>query len=148
VVKKPWKQKGTGRARAGSNRSIIWRGGGIAFGPQPRDYDKKMNRKERRLALRSALSHKVIDKNIIVLENMSLENPKTKTMLEVMNNLKVGDKTLFVTNELEDNTVLASRNIDTIRLIEANEINVLDVVNANNIVITEEAVKMLEGVLS
>jgi large subunit ribosomal protein L4 len=146
--KKPWAQKGTGRARQGSIRSVQWRGGGIAFGPQPRDYDKKMNRKERRLALRSALSYKVIDNNIIVLENMNLETPKTKTMLEFMKNLKVSDKTLFVTDGLEENVVLAARNINTIRLIEANEINVLDVVNANNIVITEEAVKMLEGVLS
>ncbi|MDD4036602.1 MAG: 50S ribosomal protein L4 [Bacilli bacterium] len=145
--KKPWRQKGTGRARAGSRRSPIFVGGGVAFAPKPRDYAKKMNKKERRLALRSALSYKFKDKNIIVLDDLKLETPKTKDMLAVMNNLKIDNKVLFVTHEMDENTYLASRNIDLIRLIGPEEINVLDVVNSKYLVLTMEAVQMIEEVL-
>lgn len=146
--KKPRPQKGSGRSRQGSIRSPQWVGGGVVFAPKPRDYDKKMNRKERRLALKSALTYKFLDKNIIVIENLKLENPKTKTMLDVMNNLKVNNKVLFVTDELDDNTILASRNLNLVRLIEPNEVNVLDVMNANYLVVTMDAIKMIEEVLS
>ena len=145
---KPWKQKGTGRARQGSIRSVQWVGGGNYGTPVPRDYSKKQNRKERRLALKSALSDKAMEKAIIVVENIALETPKTKEMMNVLENLKVADKkVLLVVNEFEDNTILASRNVQNLVLISAEEINVLDVIGTDVIVITEEALKKVEEVL-
>ncbi|MDD3821454.1 MAG: 50S ribosomal protein L4 [Bacilli bacterium] len=146
--RKPWRQKGTGRARHGSIRSPIWVGGGVAFAPKPRDYSKKMNRKERRLALKSALSYKVRNNNIVVLDELKLTAPKTKEMLTVLNNLKVSNKVLLVTDELDEKVFLAAGNLDTIRVITAEEINILDVVNANYLVVTEKAIKIIEEVLS
>ena len=146
--RKPWRQKGTGRARQGSIRSVQWVGGGNYGTPVPRDYSKKQNRKERRLALKSALSDKAIEKAIIVVENIALETPKTKEMMNVLENLKVADKkVLLVVNEFEDNTILASRNVQNLVLISAEEINVLDVIGTDVIVITEEALKKVEEVL-
>ena len=145
---KPWKQKGTGRARQGSIRAPHWPGGGVVFGPHMRSYAKKMNRKERRLALKSALADKALEKAIIVVENIALETPKTKEMMNVLENLKVADKkVLLVVNEFEDNTILASRNIQNLVLISAEEINVLDVIGTDVMVITEEALKKVEEVL-
>ena len=146
--RKPWRQKGTGRARQGSTRSPQWPGGGIVFGPKPRSYDKKMNRKERRLALKSALAYKTIDKELIVLDNFNLADGKTKTAIEVMNNLKIKDqKTLIVVDKLDDNMILATRNLANVMLEEAKEINTLDVVAADNMVVTEAAVAQIEEVL-
>ena len=145
--RKPWRQKGTGRARQGSTRAPHWRHGGIVFGPHPRSYDKKMNRKERRLALKSALSYKNIDKELIVVDNFNLESNKTKDAIKVFEALKATNKTVVVVDELTENTVLATRNLENVIILHADEINVLDVVSADNMIITEAAVKRIEEVL-
>ena len=145
--KKPWRQKGAGRARQGSTRAPHWRHGGIVFGPHPRSYDKKMNRKERRLALKSALSYKNIDKELIVVDNFNLESNKTKDAIKVFEALKATNKTVVVVDELTENTVLATRNLENVIILHADEINVLDVVSADNMIITEAAVKRIEEVL-
>ena len=144
--RKPWRQKGTGRARQGSIRAVQWRGGGIAFGPTPRDYGKKMNRKERRLALKSALTVKAED--MIVLDELKMATPKTKDMVKFLEGLKLNDvKTLIIVKELDENIILASRNLQNIALLEAAEINVLDLIAADKVLITEEAIKAIEEVL-
>lgn len=146
--RKPWRQKGTGRARQGSIRAVQWVGGGNYGTPVPRDYSKKQNRKERRLALKSALSDKALEKAIMVVENISLSTPKTKEMLSLLEALKVADKkVLLVVKEFDDNLILASRNLQNVVLIAAEEINVLDVVSTDVMVITEEALKTVEEVL-
>lgn len=145
--RKPWKQKGTGRARQGSTRAPHWPGGGIVFGPHPRSYSKKMNKKERRLALKSALTYKARENEIVVVENIELSSNKTKDFIKLLEDLKVTGKTLIVVKELTDNLILASRNLSNVKVIESHEINTYDVLNYNNVVITEEAVKMLEEVL-
>ena len=145
--RKPWRQKGTGRARQGSTRAPHWIKGGIVFGPHPRSYDKKMNRKERRLALKSALAYKNIDKELIVVDNFNLENAKTKDAKQALENLKVSKNVLIVVNELDDNIILATRNLKNVNLLQANEINTLDIVAADNMIITEAAVKSIEEVL-
>lgn len=145
--RKPWRQKGTGHARQGSIRAVQWRGGGIAFGPVPRDYSKKMNRKERRLALKSALAVKAAD--MIILDELKVATPKTKDMLNILTTLKINDvKTLIIVNELDENVILSSRNLDNVTLLEANEINVLDLIANEKVVITEEALKSIEEVLA
>jgi len=145
--RKPWRQKGTGRARQGSIRAVQWVGGGVAFGPQPRDYSKKMNRKERRLALKSALAVKAAD--MIILDELKVATPKTKDMLNILTALKVNEvKTLLIVNELDENVILASRNLENVTLLEAEEINVLDLVANEKIVITEAALKTIEEVLA
>jgi len=146
--RKPWRQKGTGRARQGSTRAPHWIKGGVVFGPHPRSYAKKMNRKERRLALKSALSYKVIESELLVLDNMNIESSKTKDMVNILNNLKLAKKTLIVVDELNENIILATRNIKNIVLLQANEINVLDIIAADNMLVTEKAVKMIEEVLA
>lgn len=146
--RKPWRQKGTGRARQGSIRAVQWVGGGNYGTPVPRDYSKKQNRKERRLALKSALSDKALEKAIMVVENISLSTPKTKEMLSLLEALKVADKkVLLVVKEFDDNLILASRNLQNVVLIAAEEINVLDAVSTDVMVITEEALKTVEEVL-
>ncbi|MEG2250489.1 MAG: 50S ribosomal protein L4 [Bacilli bacterium] len=145
--RKPWKQKGTGRARQGSTRSPQWIKGGIVFGPHPRSFAKKMNRKERRLALKSALSYKVIESEMIVIDNFNLETSKTKEALNVLKNLNATKKILIVVEELTDEVILATRNIKEVVLLEANEINTYDIVAADNMIITEKAVKAIEEVL-
>lgn len=145
--RKPWRQKGTGHARQGSIRAVQWRGGGIAFGPVPRDYSKKMNRKERKLALKSALAVKAAD--MIILDELKIATPKTKDMLSILTTLKVNDvKTLIIVNELDENIILSSRNLDNVTLLEANEINVLDLIANEKVIITEEALKSIEEVLA
>lgn len=145
--RKPWRQKGTGRARAGSTRSPIWTGGGVAFGPVPRDYSKKMNRKERKLALKSALSVKAED--FIIVDTFVVETPKTKDMLAVLTNLKVNDvKVLLIVKELTEAVILGSRNLTNITLIEANEINVLDLIANEKVVIEKAALEEIEEVLA
>ena len=146
--RKPWRQKGTGRARQGSIRAVQWVGGGRYGTPVPRDYSKKQNRKERQLAIRSALSEKVANKELIVLENLVVKTPKTKDMLSILETLKVADKkVLLVVKEFDDNIILASRNIQNLVLILADEINVLDIVGTDVMVITEDAMKYVEEVL-
>ena len=145
--RKPWRQKGTGRARQGSIRAVQWRGGGIAFGPTPRDYSKKMNRKERRLALKSALTVKVED--MIVLDELKMATPKTKDMIKLLEGLKLNDvKTLIIVKELDENIILSSRNLSNVALLEAGEINVLDLIAADKVLVTEDALKSIEEVLS
>ena len=146
--RKPWRQKGTGRARQGSIRSVQWVGGGNYGTPVPRDYSKKQNRKERRLAIKSALAHKVNEKAMIVLEELTLATPKTKDFVKVLETLKVADKKiLLVVKELDENLILASRNIPTLVLIAANEINVLDVVSTETMIVTKDALQQIEEVL-
>lgn len=147
--RKPWRQKGTGRARQGSIRAVQWVGGGNYGTPVPRDYSKKQNRKERQLALRTALTEKVNDKELIAVENLTLETPKTKDMINLLTNLKSADKkVLIVVKELEENLILASRNLQNVALITADEINVLDLVATNVVLITEDALKAIEEVLA
>ncbi len=145
--RKPWRQKGTGRARQGSIRAVQWRGGGVALGPVPRDYSKKMNRKERRLALKSALSVKASD--MLILDELKIATPKTKDMLNILTTLKVNDvKTLIIVKELDENIILATRNLQNVTLLEANEINVLDLIANEKVVITKDAVNEIEEVLA
>ena len=146
--KKPWRQKGTGRARQGSIRAVQWVGGGRYGTPVPRDYSIKQNRKERRIALKSALSDKVAEKALIVVEKLNLDSAKTKDMISLLETLKVADKkVLLVVEEFNDNVILASRNIKNLVLISAEEINVLDLVSTDVVVATEEAIKNIEEVL-
>ena len=146
--RKPWRQKGTGRARQGSIRSVQWVGGGNYGTPVPRDYSKKQNRKERRIALKSALADKFNEKAVIVLENLVVETAKTKEMMNILEALKIADKkVLLVVKEFDDNLVLASRNLANVVLISAEEINVLDIVGTDVMVITEEALNLVEEVL-
>ena len=142
---KPWRQKGTGRARQGSIRAPHWYHGGVVFGPNTnRNYEKKQNKKESRLALKSALSSKVSAKAIMVVDKFDVKNAKTKDFTKLLDTLKIEGKVLVVVSELTDNLVLASRNLSNIKVIESHEINTYDVLNYKTIVMTEEAVKMLE----
>lgn len=145
--RKPWRQKGTGRARQGTIRAPQWRGGGVVFGPTPRKYTLKMNKKVRRLALKSALSTKLINGDIIVIDNLSLTTPKTKDFVQVVNNLNIDRKGLFVTANIDENVYLATRNVNNILVQEPSEINVLDLLNVNKLVLTVEAVNKIEEVL-
>lgn len=146
--KKPWRQKGTGRARAGHKRSPIWKGGGIAFGPKPRDYSFKMPRKLRRLAMRSALSSKVLDNNIIVVDKLSLEEPKTKQMVQTLEALQAGRKTLVVTTGDEQNVMKSARNIPGVKPLGVDFINVYDLLNYETLLITRDAVARVEEVFN
>lgn len=145
--RKPWRQKGTGRARQGTIRAPQWRGGGVVFGPTPRKYTLKMNKKVRRLALKSALSTKLINGDIIVIDNLNLTTPKTKDFVQVVNKLNIDRKGLFVTANIDENVYLATRNVNNILVQEPNEINVLDLLNVNKLVLTVEAVNKIEEVL-
>ena len=147
--RKPWRQKGTGHARQGSIRAVQWVGGGRYGTPVPRDYSIKQNRKERQLALRTALTEKANDKELIVVDKLTLNTPKTKEMLGILETLKLTDKkVLIVVKELEENLILASRNIQNIVFITADEVNVLDLVATNYVLITEEAINAIEEVLA
>ena len=149
--RKPWRQKGTGNARQGSIRAVQWRHGGIAHGPKPRDYSKKMNNKERRIAFKSDISYKTQDKNkdIIILENISMETNKTKDMLNILNTLNIADyKLLLIVNELTDNVCLSARNLGNVKIVLPTEVNTYDVMNADKLVITMDALQTLEEVLT
>ena len=146
--RKPYKQKGTGNARQGSTRSPQWPGGGIVFGPKPRKYDKKQNRKERRLALKSALTSKFQDKELVIVENLNLVDNKTKTFNEMLKNLNVDGKALVVYADENENLFLASRNNNKVAVVAFNEINVLDLVAASYLLIDESSVKKIEEVLN
>lgn len=146
--RKPWKQKGTGRARQGSIRSPQWKGGGIVFGPTPRSYAYKLPKKVRRLAIKSALSSKVKENEIIVLDQLTLDQPKTKQFTAIMKNLNVDRKALVVSAEYDDNVALSARNIPGIKFVAADGINVLDVLRYDKLIITKAAVEKVEEVLA
>lgn len=143
--RKPWRQKGTGHARQGSTRSPQWTGGGVVFAPTPRDYSFKMNKKEKRAALKSALSNKVQEGKVIVLDELKLAEIKTRLMVNVMNNLKV-EKGLVVIADNDTNIVMSARNIPAINMTQVNTINVYDVMNAKTLVLTRDAVAKIEEV--
>ncbi len=146
--RKPWRQKGTGHARQGSIRAVQWVGGGRYGTPVPRDYSKKQNRKERRLALQTAFLNLYNEKNIIAVDELVLNTPKTKEMIQVLSDLELNDKkVLIIVNELDENLILASRNLPNIMVIEPTEMNVLDLVNTNVILTTKETMKKIEEVL-
>ncbi|MBQ3436308.1 MAG: 50S ribosomal protein L4 [Bacilli bacterium] len=146
--RKPWRQKGTGHARQGSIRAVQWVGGGRYGTPVPRDYSKKQNRKERTLALKSAWAHKYNDKELLVIDKLSIKTPKTKEFVSLLETLKIADKkVLVIVKEFEENIILASRNLENVALIASDEVNVLDLVASDVVLITEEALKDVEEVL-
>lgn len=146
--RKPWKQKGTGRARQGSIRSPQWKGGGVAFGPTPRSYAYKLPKKVRRLAIKSALSSKVVANEIIVLDALSFSAPKTKEFAAILNNLKVDRKVLIVTPDYDDNVALSARNIPGVKFVAADGVNVLDVLTYDKLILTKDAVHKVEEVFA
>ena len=143
--RKPWKQKGTGHARQGSTRSPQWTGGGVVFAPTPRDYSFKLNKKERRLALKSALTSRVNENKFIVLDELKLDEVKTKKFQEVLNNLKV-NKALVVMNDNDQNVVLSARNIPTVATDSVNTTNVYDILKYDTVVATKAAVESIQEV--
>ena len=143
--RKPWKQKGTGHARQGSTRSPQWTGGGIVFAPKPRDYSFKMNKKEKQLALKSALTSRVLENKFIVVDEIKLEEAKTKKFAEAMNNLKVS-KALVVLNTNDANVVRSAKNIPTVKTALTNTINVYDILKYDTVVIDKAAVATIEEV--
>ena len=145
--RKPWKQKGTGRARQGSIRATQWRGGGIAFGVSPRNFTFKINKKERVLALLTALTYKNKEKSLVVLDNVKLDTLKTKEITNILNSLELSGKVLFVTKEENENLYMASRNLGNVLVLMADEINCYDIVNADVMVVEEEAISTIEEVL-
>lgn len=145
--RKPWKQKGTGRARQGTIRAPQWRGGGIVFGPTPRSYSYKMPKKMRRLALRSALSAKVKENAFTVLESLTFDAPKTKDFKNMTTTLELARKVLFIVEAEDVNVALSARNIPGVTVITATGLNVLDIVHANQVVMTKGAVEKVEEVL-
>ena len=148
--RKPWRQKGTGRARQGSIRAPQWRGGGIVFGPTPRSYATKLNRKVRRLAIRSILSQKVLDNELKVVENLAFAEIKTKEMVRVLNTLNLEKKVVFVVDGMEDaeNAFYSLRNLQNCLMITVDQINVYDVMNSHNIVFTKAAAELAGEVLA
>ncbi len=146
--KKPWRQKGTGRARQGSIRSPQWRGGGTVFGPTPRSYSYKLPRKVRRLALRSALSQKVIENNLVVVDTLSFDAPKTKDFKGVLTNLELDSKVLLILEGSNQNTYLSARNVHNVKVIDDRNLSVLDLVDYDKVLITKEALSTVEEALA
>jgi large subunit ribosomal protein L4 len=144
--RKPWKQKGTGRARQGSIRASQWVGGGVAFGPKPRTYAYTLNKKVKRLAMKSALSSKVASNEILVLDSLELKELKTKNMVDVLNKLNVTEKTLIVLSEKNENVEKSARNIENVKLSKVNTLNVFDILNCDKFIITKDAVSKVEEV--
>lgn len=145
--KKPWRQKGTGRARQGTIRAPQWRGGGVVFGPTPRSHKFKLNRKVRRLALKSALSTKVQDNEFMALDAITIEVPKTKEMVKVLANLEAPGKTLLVVDEIQENVARSANNIPGVKILDAKRLNVYDILNSDKLIMTEAAIKSVEEVL-
>ncbi|MDE6419902.1 MAG: 50S ribosomal protein L4 [Lachnospiraceae bacterium] len=143
--RKPWRQKGTGHARQGSTRAPQWKGGGVVFAPTPRDYSFKMNKKEKRAALKSALTSKVQDSKLIVLDELTLDEIKSKKIVEIVNNLHA-EKALIVLKEKDEKVMLSARNIPDVETALTNTINVYDVMKAGTVVLTKDAVKTIEEV--
>ena len=146
--RKPWRQKGTGRARQGSIRSPQWVGGGRAFGPTPRSYSFKLPRKVRRLALRSALSRKVSQENLLVVDALSFDAPKTQAFKEVLNNLNVNEKVLIVIDKDNTNAVLSARNLENVTVVDQENVNVYDLENNAKVIMTQSALSSVEEVLA
>ena len=146
--KKPWRQKGTGRARQGSIRAPQFRGGGIVFGPTPRSYNYRLPRKVRQLAIKSALSQKVADKNFVVVDSINFDAPKTKEFAGVLNSLKVNEKALIVVTDDDKNAALSARNLANTTVVTPSGVNILNVVDAQKIVITKSALSQVEEVLA
>lgn len=149
--RKPWRQKGTGRARAGSNRSPLWKGGGVIFGPKPRDFSVKMNRKERRLALRTAFQSRLETDTIVVQDFADhLSRPKTREMVDAMMRwgIQADDKVLFILDEKPDNVMLSLRNIERVKVISATNLNIFDLLNADRLVVTATAMEKIQEVYS
>ena len=144
--RKPWRQKGTGHARQGSTRSPQWTGGGMVFAPVPRDYSFKMNKKEKRAALKSALTNKVNDQKLVVLDELKFGEIKTKNFQKVLDNLKIENKVLVVINENDQNVVLSARNIQNVQTALPGTINVYDIMKAGTLILTKDAVKTIEEV--
>lgn len=146
--RKPWRQKGTGRARHGSIRSPIWRGGGTVFGPHPRKYGFSLPKKVRRLAMKSALSSRVKSNDILVLDSLDMSVPKTKEMVKILSNLNIDKKALIVTAEYNENVFKSARNIPYVTQLKADKLNVYDVLNHQKLIITKDAVAKIEEVLA
>ena len=144
--RKPWRQKGTGRARQGSIRAPQWIKGGIALGPKPRSYTYRVNKKEKQLAIRSLLSAKVLDNELTVVDKLEVTEPKTSVMVKALTSLKVEGKTLIILADKNENVLLSSRNIEGVKTIELNTINVFDLLNCNKLVLPLDTVKKLEEV--
>ncbi|MBR2578939.1 MAG: 50S ribosomal protein L4 [Clostridia bacterium] len=144
--RKPWRQKGTGHARQGSIRAPQWRHGGIVFAPKPRDYSYTLNKKVKRLAMKSAFSSKVLDNNLIVLDSMNLENYKTKAVVEVLNAIGANDKALIVLPSMEDKIIKSARNIQGVKTAQVNTLNVYDMLGARKLVILKDAISKIEEV--
>ena len=144
--KKPWRQKGTGSARQGSIRSPQWRGGGVVFGPTPRSYAYSMPRKQRRLAIKSVLSQKLIDNDLVVLDKLTMSAPKTKELVSMLTNLKLEGKVLVVSDD--ENVQLSARNLTNVKVVPVNGLNVEDAVNFDKLILTQDAVKKIEEVLA
>lgn len=141
--KKPWRQKGTGRARAGYKRSPVWRGGGVVFGPKPRDYGGKVNRKVAKLAFRRAVSEKIVNGDMIVVDSLELAEAKTKVFVEMMKNLKLTGSTLFVVEGMEPAVKLSSRNIASVELVRAQDVDVYRLLKYSNVVVTKAGMELL-----
>ncbi len=146
--RKPWRQKGTGRARHGTIRSPLWVGGGVTFGPRPRDYGYTIPKKARKSAIRSALTSKVKAGSIVILDKLNMEEPKTKEMFKVLNNLNAGKKVLVVTEEQDNNVYKSARNIPGVKTLPAYRLNVYDILDCENLVITQDAVNRAEEVFA
>jgi len=144
--RKPWRQKGTGHARQGSIRAPQWRHGGIVFAPKPRDYSYTLNKKVKRLAMKSAFSSKVLDNNLIVLDSMNLENYKTKAVVDVLNAIGANDKALIVLPSMEDKIIKSARNIQGVKTAQVNTLNVYDMLGARKLVILKDAISKIEEV--
>ena len=146
--KKPWRQKGTGRARVGSSRNPVWKHGGVAFAPKPRDYSKNVNKKVRKLAIKSALTSKMTDKQIYVLEDLNIAAPKTKEMIEVLKALKIDGKALIVTKDVDEKVVRASSNIKGVITTISTSMNVYDIMNHDSLILTRSAVESIQEVFA
>ena len=143
--RKPWRQKGTGHARQGSTRSPQWTGGGVVFAPTPRDYSFKLNKKEKRAALKSALTSRVVENKFVVVDELKLDEIKTKKFVQVMDNLKV-EKALVVLNDMDTNVIASAANIPTVKTAQTNELNVFDALKYDKVVVTKAALATIEEV--
>lgn len=143
--RKPWRQKGTGHARQGSTRSPQWTGGGVVFAPTPRDYSFKLNKKEKRAALKSALTSRVVENKFVVVDELKLDEIKTKKFVEVLKNLNV-EKALVVLNDMDEKVIASAANIPTVKTTQTNELNVFDVLKYDTVVVTKAAVATIEEV--
>ena len=143
--RKPWRQKGTGHARQGSTRAPQWTHGGVVFAPVPRDYSFKLNKKEKRAALKSALTSRVNESKFIVVDELKLDSIKTKNFVQVLNNLKV-EKALVILNDMDTNVIKSASNVPTVKTAQTNELNVFDVLKYDTVVVTKDAVKTIEEV--